>query len=235
MHMRQLSRNQAFTLAETLVVVTVIVLLLSVLLPSLRFARESARISVCASNLHQLGVMILTYATDHNGDLPPYPATATKPQRIHQDVAPILLNDYGASVDVFYCPSQRQSIEYPPGSGNIRPLADTATHEWCFFTDEFGVNPFITYMILMNVPFVSASESPRRLYQDGEDLPLFADFLMDVPSISGYIVNHTSPPGGATFSDPRGGHKLFIEGHVEWIEWDEVIWRYDGGGEGVYW
>ena len=45
----------AFTLVELLVVVAVIAILISMLLPVLKNARETARTAVCASNLHQVG------------------------------------------------------------------------------------------------------------------------------------------------------------------------------------
>ncbi len=60
-------RHRAFTLIELLVVVAIIALLISILLPSLTRARDMARASVCASNMHQLYMAWMYYAEAHNG------------------------------------------------------------------------------------------------------------------------------------------------------------------------
>lgn len=62
--------TRAFSLIELLVSISVIALLLSILLPSLSRARHRAKIAVCASNLSQIGLAILTYANDQHGVIP---------------------------------------------------------------------------------------------------------------------------------------------------------------------
>lgn len=59
--------RKAFTLIELLVVVAVIGLLVAILVPSLSTARESSRVSVCASNLRQCYLACRMYADAHRG------------------------------------------------------------------------------------------------------------------------------------------------------------------------
>ena len=60
-----------FTLIELLIVVAVIALLMSILLPSLSRARESAMLAVCMSQLKQVGVGFGLYAKNNKGYFPP--------------------------------------------------------------------------------------------------------------------------------------------------------------------
>lgn len=64
---------------ELLVVIAIIAVLASMLMPSLRSAREAAKRSLCASNLKQLGVAMQAYFAENGAVIPPtyYGATLT--------------------------------------------------------------------------------------------------------------------------------------------------------------
>ena len=63
--------SRKFTLIELLVVIAIIGILTTLLLPSLKKARASAKAGVCGSNLKQLGVGVEMYQTDSDGRTPP--------------------------------------------------------------------------------------------------------------------------------------------------------------------
>lgn len=115
-------RTSAFTLIEVLVVVAIIALLISILLPSLSQARNQAKRSVCASQLHQVGTAIQLYSADQRGWIPPlFTGGASNPgipvtsfgNGIESGGPGLLVKKpvgYGTtaylpSPDVFFCPS----------------------------------------------------------------------------------------------------------------------------------
>jgi prepilin-type N-terminal cleavage/methylation domain-containing protein len=61
---------RAFTLIELLVVIAIIALLMSILIPSLKSARELARETVCAANLRGYGSVAGQFASDNDGYYP---------------------------------------------------------------------------------------------------------------------------------------------------------------------
>jgi prepilin-type N-terminal cleavage/methylation domain-containing protein/prepilin-type processing-associated H-X9-DG protein len=105
---RRCWRRFGFTLIELLVVVAIIALLISILLPALNKARESAKTSVCASNVHQMMLAIHYYAEDHAGHLPWIRGSAASGYRnapydqFHQI---LIMYPYIKDLKSFICPS----------------------------------------------------------------------------------------------------------------------------------
>ncbi len=64
-----------FTLIELFVVIAIISILMAMLLPALKRARESAHSILCTNNLKQLSLEWQSYCNDYNGDLPPVTAS----------------------------------------------------------------------------------------------------------------------------------------------------------------
>ncbi|MAE62738.1 MAG: hypothetical protein CMJ18_00575 [Phycisphaeraceae bacterium] len=64
-HLR--SRTNGFTLIELLVVISIIALLIAMLLPAIRKAKESAHRSMCLANERQSLTALIMYMNDHDG------------------------------------------------------------------------------------------------------------------------------------------------------------------------
>jgi prepilin-type processing-associated H-X9-DG protein len=102
-----LLRRTAFTLAEALVAVGIIIVLVSFLVAGLTQARESSRRAVCANNLRQVMSAISVYASANDKQLPMLPDWSRSQHwlcDIGRDQRDALLTA-GLQRDSFYCPS----------------------------------------------------------------------------------------------------------------------------------
>jgi prepilin-type N-terminal cleavage/methylation domain-containing protein/prepilin-type processing-associated H-X9-DG protein len=120
-------KRAAFTLVELLVVIGIVAVLIGLLFPALRKARESAQTASCLANLHQIGVAINAYAVQSRGKIPfgpkapPftsatnfYPSTGTPTSLISLTSGDpvglgLLLREHlAACPQVLFCPSADQ-------------------------------------------------------------------------------------------------------------------------------
>ena len=117
-----------FTLIELLVVIAIIGILLSLLLPSLAKARESAKRAVCKSNLSQISKATHMYAGSNNSKIPKnyheyagsnWRMTITEPYNPdghkYTKTGLLLQQGYLGHLEVAYCPS----IDWQPDQNSI--------------------------------------------------------------------------------------------------------------------
>ena len=130
------SSPRGFTLIELLVVIAIIALLVSILLPSLKKAKELARRAVCSSNQHSIVLAANMYAADFNGLVrvggfdwwPSWIQAFNEQVRVNLSV---YYPDYLDSGGVFGCPSDLASSN--PWARNI----DRFSEAW----DSYGDRP----------------------------------------------------------------------------------------------
>jgi len=237
-----MTRRRAFTLVELLVVIAIIALLIAILLPTLKAARERANRIKCASNLRQIGIALRIYAHDNKGH---FPRTSYRPMREptawrnnpwgppYNDVtAPLcLLIRYRLlTPEVFLCPS---------GSYPVATVHDSYDH-WNF---DWGLPriSILQYSWAIPYPMCTGRLMPTpgmREYKPPPDVP--ADFAIAADASN-------SPHGGlyvpASASraeimrmnslnhDRQGQNVLYNDGHVSWSE--TVFCGY--AGDNIYW
>ncbi|MCX6890033.1 MAG: prepilin-type N-terminal cleavage/methylation domain-containing protein [Verrucomicrobia bacterium] len=122
--------RRAFTLVELLVVIAIIAVLAALLLPALASARDQGRKAACLSNLRQIGIGLINYATDNDGKIPfgpkappftnPadfYPSTGAPTSLISlQSGAPVglglmLAQQLAGQPKVLFCPGSDQPMD----------------------------------------------------------------------------------------------------------------------------
>lgn len=156
-------KQRAFTLVELLVVIGIIALLISILLPALNKARESAARVSCLSNMRQCYMELRLYANAH-GDQVPIGYSWNQRNRSNVTWDPVGGSNYSQpqgwfiqmgylhyagqmrSPLIWFCPSQRtdttSSYNYrtsnPSGAWNLWPPGNYPNPAWSNKTSRVG-------------------------------------------------------------------------------------------------
>ena len=137
--------SRGFTLVELLVVIGIIALLISILLPSLNSARQSAASTVNLSNLRQLGTGLEFYRNDHDGLFPTHSsanltgATPPVPRTRWAD----RIYPYLESEDVFTSPlldERARQTAMKPFNHTIRVVGNTLDESDAIYFGGYGYN-----------------------------------------------------------------------------------------------
>ncbi|HEX3355633.1 MAG TPA: type II secretion system protein [Tepidisphaeraceae bacterium] len=206
--MRAQKAHPAFTLVELLVVIFVIALLIGLLMPALRGARESAMQIRCAANLRQWTSAAMMYANQEHGWLPRrgQGAQATTVLDRPTDWFNALPPMFHATP---YIDLVNQGQMPRPGNGSI----------WmCPVAVDGGQTNFFAYAMNMRLSTWNAP-NPDRINRVGPWSNLV--FMTDAPGAYCSVL-----PANANYSPiaPHHGRLniAFMDGHVASYKGDEV-------------
>jgi prepilin-type N-terminal cleavage/methylation domain-containing protein/prepilin-type processing-associated H-X9-DG protein len=231
----------AFTLIELLTVIAIIGILAAILVPTVAMVRESARKAHCVSNLRQIGVASLLYASQNNDRLPDLRRGGTWAWDARTSVLTDLIEVAGGERDMFYCLSG--SEEYVTLHWNFEVPTVTPIGYVLLFEGNPAVNPEYTNLMIGDPPprraggrggaeggLIYITESQRELAVDATlsfDGQNFHNVPCSLPS--NCRANHLKG------TLPAGGNIVFLDGHVEWRPFEQMRAGRTSGGPSFYW
>lgn len=171
---------RAFTLVEMLVVMTIIAILAALLVPALGRAKESARATVCLSNLHQVGIALQLYVQENHNRLPTMRDVSTDPTVAATNTFPAIHQVLGAQLgntNVLRCPSDLADFFGRTGSSygwNSLLNGEDADHLHAF---TMNFDPHGIFLVLDKEDFHKLrgpEKAVNYLYADGHIKNLLA-------------------------------------------------------------
>lgn len=238
--------RKGFTLIEILVVVAIIALLISILLPSLKKARDQAKEVVCRSNLKQLGLLVQYYQQDFDGYPPPHFYVKGGVCDPSQPPGAFQWNTYTTKrylkqrddepYELYFCPTDTRTMEntlywmYDISYGIAHTLY--VDYEAIYHADPLDTgcvvklnkmsridHPSATILLGDSADPIERREQFLEEYQTNNDPDLLFAITNDI--WDGYIIDpYYRYPAKRHH---KGAHILFADQHAEWIAFDQLI------------
>ena len=203
--------RRAFTLVEFLVVISIILVLTGIMMPSLARSRDAADRLRCASNLRQVGGAMVGWLDDHNNKLPGLTFVLGPSPSYCEGM---ILTSYDGS-----------SFE---GLGNLLPCAENGGYlpdaRLLYCPCHHGQHPFEKYQSQIGGRLLDTEPGTAAYcnYQYKSPLdPESGDQIRD-PMRSNKVLVADGFRTRSDFSHVKGTNRLFGDCHVDW--------RADDGG-----
>ena len=247
---------KGFTLVELMVVVTIIVILISVLLPAMEGAMTQAQIARCATNMDAIATGSVTYALDNKGVL--FIARARgitisfgrlgdnafdpNPSASYKNRPEDLLVDWPAALATVGLAGATKTlvapnlVENPPSKVWDCP-SRTYTSGWV----ADGKSLITTYQYFggierwTNAEGQRESVSPIRIGDGAGRMMLVADYTTKWagawgPSTGVKWIDDTPPHRRGPDKRPAGHNQAYTDGSAEWVPADKLIYIHDWYG-----
>ena len=216
-------RRDGFTLIELLVVIAIITLLLSVLMPAMRKAKELGKRAVCLNHTRQLTISWSMYADDYSGWIP------------QVKVGPTGSTDFGwvAAAASNSPEDQIESIE----DGVLFPYTATKKVYHCPTSPKDQPR---SYSIVSSMNSKGTTSSRGNVYRKIEDIPMASDMFVFVcggrinTKDNAFHVKHKTAKWGGDrppLNHANGAVFSYADGHSESLSWQDKVTIEIGKGE----
>ena len=205
--------NLSFTLIELLVVIAIIAILAAMLLPALSAARERAKAAQCTSNLKQIGLAHIAYASDNEEVFAPaiHGNPSTHWQGYLYGGGYIPEDQYGVIICPCFSPYSVRKDGHD-GSfcyGGAAPYSGTGWKGW---TVGALRNPSATFSHSDSI-----DENMKETATKGRPIPIQVSYMRmgKLTSKTGVHFRHAS----------KTANGVFYDGHVEAFTKDTVLYN----------
>lgn len=216
---------QGFSLIELLVVISIIVLLISIIQPSLGKARETARRAVCGTQMRQHGVAMGAYANDRKQAYPASTVWTNWPDgsmttnwaipNAPAGQTALFATSYLTDPKAFYCPSNSHArSNWASQATGWRPddWRYTYIHYPYWATYRSAYDPAGTLDLLVAKDASSSSE--RVIVSDNITIDVGSDHANSISR------NHLGQG-----PRPAGGNVLYNDNSAHWRSFEDVKLR----------